>query len=248
MRIPAAACALYGLRPSFGRFPTLNHRSAMPGQETIRNVNGPLSASIGGLEAFSRAVVGAQGWLEEDPRLLPIPWREVKLPAKLTFAVLWEDGVVRPQPPVRRAVKDTVDKLRAAGHEVLEWPHDPAQWLAGLEILRQAYGADGGDHIREAIEASGEPWIAGLKMIEEAKPPGLSMRELWALHMQKDDYQRQYARLWNSTAKMTANGKPVDGIIAPVFPYCSAPRYKYDWVAYTSIFNLLGELNRRTEQ
>ncbi len=41
---------------------------AMPGQETIRNVNGPISTSLEGIEAFSKAIVGAEAWKELDPR------------------------------------------------------------------------------------------------------------------------------------------------------------------------------------
>ena len=40
IRIPAALCGLYGLKPSFGRFPTYNSRSAMYGQEAVVSLLG----------------------------------------------------------------------------------------------------------------------------------------------------------------------------------------------------------------
>ena len=48
---------------------------------------------------------------------------------KLCFGYFDYDGVVMPQPPVRRAVKIVVDKLRAAGHtgehfQKLQFPTD----------------------------------------------------------------------------------------------------------------------------
>lgn len=49
------------------------------------------------------------------------PWREVKRKAKLRIGVLYDDGVVRPVAPVRRALDAAVAKLKAAGHEVVEF-------------------------------------------------------------------------------------------------------------------------------
>lgn len=56
-----------------------------------------------------------------DPGAIPIPWRkELAAPptnSKLRLGVVFDDGVVKPQPPVARAMRETVDALRAAGHE-----------------------------------------------------------------------------------------------------------------------------------
>ncbi len=104
-----------------------------------------------------------------------------------------------------------------------------------------AYGADGGDHIRDVIDAGGEPWIPGLKDYKDAEGPGLSVRKLWELHMKKDAWQVRFAQQWNSTSKLTKTGRPIDGLICPATPYASAKRYGFDWVAYTSTFNLAGE-------
>lgn len=50
-----------------------------------------------------------------------MPWRTVERKQRLKLAVLWDDGMVRPTPPVRRALRETVEKLRRAGHEVVDW-------------------------------------------------------------------------------------------------------------------------------
>lgn len=58
-----------------------------------------------------------------DPAAIPIPWRKelAALPTdrKLRLGVVFDDGVVRPQPPVMRAMRETVQALRDAGHEGL---------------------------------------------------------------------------------------------------------------------------------
>jgi amidase len=40
VRIPSSFTNLYGLRPTFGRFPTYGAKSALAGQEAVNSVNG----------------------------------------------------------------------------------------------------------------------------------------------------------------------------------------------------------------
>jgi amidase len=97
------------------------------GQEAVQSVNGPLARSLRDLTTYCRAVVGAGPHLR-DPRCLPLPWRAEDADRvrwrKLRVGVMWDDGVVRPTPPVGRALREVVGKLKAAGHEVVEWAPD----------------------------------------------------------------------------------------------------------------------------
>jgi amidase len=52
------------------------------------------------------------------------------------LAVLWDDGMVQPTPPVRRALRETVEKLRKAGHEVVDW--ESKGHKQAVEILARA--------------------------------------------------------------------------------------------------------------
>lgn len=67
-----------------------------------------------------QALPEAKPW-EEDPFIYPLPWRTERcsLPVaqKLRIGFVLDDGVVKPQPPVTRAVKEVITALRAAGHE-----------------------------------------------------------------------------------------------------------------------------------
>ena len=79
-----------------------------------------MARTLRDLVVFSATIVGYQPWLR-DPRCLPIPWRLVEKKSRLKIAVMWNDGVVLPTPPVNRALKETVKKLRVAGHEIIDW-------------------------------------------------------------------------------------------------------------------------------
>lgn len=57
-----------------------------------------------------------------DPGCIPIPWRrelasKPEEGKKLKLGIVYDDGVVRPQPPVARAMREVAKKLVDAGHE-----------------------------------------------------------------------------------------------------------------------------------
>jgi amidase len=50
---------------------------------------------------------------------------------------MYHDGNVLPTPPVTRALNETVKKLKAAGHEIVEWKPDGHKY-AGELLVSQA--------------------------------------------------------------------------------------------------------------
>lgn len=80
-----------------------------------------MSTSLGGLRLFMKTVIDSQPWMMEDSCIA----REWKIShddlflhgtQKLKVAVMWDDHVVTPHPPVTRALHEVVKKL-----ETLEW-------------------------------------------------------------------------------------------------------------------------------
>ena len=113
-------------------------RDGMDGQEAIYNSLGPMSRSIEDLEVWSKAVLEGEPWMGADPKCLPVPWRNVTVPKKLCLGefafvelqdhithsrvpgILLDDGIVKPLPPVTRALAQIRAALEAAGHNVIE--------------------------------------------------------------------------------------------------------------------------------
>lgn len=149
IRSPAANCGVFGFKPTAGRLPLTGWAPLLSAAEHIVPTNGPLSTSLKGLELFMRVSLNGNGdgdgngndgvgagsgkpWLRE-PNLVAMPWRD---PAsyfaadareggerrKLKVAVMWDDGVVKPHPPIAKALKDVVEKLKASENiEVVDW-------------------------------------------------------------------------------------------------------------------------------
>jgi amidase len=124
IRSPAANCGVFGLRPTSYRLPNSGCAATMLAQEHIVPVIGPLSTSLEGIKAFMKTIIDAKPWLFQ-PSLLPFPWKEESLldkKSKLRVAVLWEDGVVMPHPPITRALKGIAEGLKGIeGVEVVDW-------------------------------------------------------------------------------------------------------------------------------
>jgi amidase len=178
----------------------------MPGQEAVQSVNGPLARTIHDVEMYSRSVVNGQPWIR-DPKCLPIPWRPVELPSKLKIAVLWHDGMVRPTPPVERALRDTVQKLQAAGHEIVDW--DPIDQKQGLSLLARMFVADGGTAIARELERTGEPWRPEMEEYSVARE--LGTYEMWKMQTERTEFQNRYLDRWNKAG--------IDAILLPTIPF-----------------------------
>jgi amidase len=114
---------IYGFRPSYHRVPYEGSANSLEGQDTLPSVLGPLSTDLCGIKLFMQVVIGQKPWLK-DPLSLRKPWNEDEYRLiehgggkKLTFGILWNDGLIVPQPPVIRALEMTKQAVIAAGHE-----------------------------------------------------------------------------------------------------------------------------------
>jgi amidase len=227
LRIPAACTGIYTIRPSYGRFPHFDARSGLAGQESIGSVHGPMARSIADLRLFTDNVANASPWLK-DPKCIPMPWRSVELKSKPKIGVLWDNGMVHPTPPVTRALKTVVDKLKSKGYDIVDWPatgHEEANTLVGRFFV-----ADGGKSVKKILEPVNEP--VRPEMAPYSTAPELGVYDLWQLQKQRTALQKMYLDRW-------AACEGLDAILGPTTPYAAPKAGCFKTVSYTGIFNLL---------
>ncbi|KAF2721339.1 amidase [Polychaeton citri CBS 116435] len=227
LRIPAACTGIFTIRPSYGRFPHFDARSGLAGQEAVASVHGPMARSIADLRLWGKSVVGGEPWLR-DPKCIELPWRDVKLKNKLKFAVLWNDGMVQPTPPVARALREVVSRLKAAGHTIVDW--DTTGHEKAIDMIAKFFLADGGRSCGKILSPVHEPWRPEMKPYEEATEMGC--HELWQIHQERTALQKMYLDRW-------ASYDGLDAILSPTTPYATVKHGKFKHIGYTGIWNIM---------
>lgn len=130
-------------------------KCTMLGNESVLPTFGPLARSRATLELFMDVVLRTRPW-RFDPWLVPKGWTPVEaFERPLKVGVQWDDGVVRPHPPVLRALREVAEACRAAAMRVVDWvslEHEKA-W----SLISRLYFPDGGEDTVNVIRESGEP-------------------------------------------------------------------------------------------
>ncbi|TKY90030.1 hypothetical protein EX895_000028 [Sporisorium graminicola] len=244
IRIPCSFTGLWGLKPSFGRFPTAKCKSGLAGQEAVLSINGPMCIDFDGLEVYAKTVVDSEPW-HADPKCLPIPWTPVEqagkaLKPELTLLVLVNNGIVTPTPPLQRALKEAVAKLRSAGHKVIEWDasstaEDTELFQRGMGFIEQFFRAEGGATMHSIMDASGEhvDWVKGLAETNTAWEQ--SVKTLWQLQAKRTAWQAELQQ----RIQHLAGGKHFDAILSPVAAEVSTAHDAYHHIFYTGCWNLM---------
>jgi amidase len=157
-----------------------------------------------------------------------MPWRSVELKAKPKIGILWDNGMVTPTPPVKRALKTVAEKLRSKGYEIIDWAPDGHP--EAFSLMGKFFIADGRTSVRKILESTGEPWRPEMKLYENAKD--MTVYELWQLQKQRTPLQSMYLRRW-------AKFERLDAILGSSTPYAGPRSGQFKSVGYTGIFNIL---------
>ncbi|PQE05218.1 Acetamidase protein [Rutstroemia sp. NJR-2017a BBW] len=248
IRIPSSFNALYGIKPTFGRFPIYGTKSGISGQDFIYSNNGPMSRSLSTLQLYCKAVLSSElsPWLY-DPKCLPVPWRQNTIqPAgrKLRIGIISDnDGEISVHPPIVRGLALTKKALESAGHEVFEWtPHNhPAM----VQEMNSSFYTLGGAAILELTREHDEPVFPSMKNYEKAYDKGeegtLGPTKLREMITRRNAFQKEYLDQWTKTGE---DGKGImDAVIMPNSPW-TAPRLGVTQtdifcVNFTGVWNLL---------
>jgi aspartyl-tRNA(Asn)/glutamyl-tRNA(Gln) amidotransferase subunit A len=234
IRIPAALCGLTGLKPSFGRFPTVPHTHFMP-----HSVTGPLARSVDDLALATEVMARAD---PRDPYAWPIPFDPASAAgpvAGLRVALSFDLGLgLGPDSEVTAALEAAALRLQRAGAVVERadpvWSVPPAQPFEVFWTTGYAAFLDQQDPAAAALMAP---------LIHEIAERGRSVDVL------------AYHRAINDRIAITQTAhaflKRFDALLAPVTPGAAwdiereAPDGKnpddWSWCPWPYIFNMTGQ-------
>jgi amidase len=251
IRIPAAFNGLYGLRPSTGRLPYEGMANSMDGQNTVLSVVGPLGTTAASLRLVTKALLSQQPWLH-DPLVHEIPWRSeeeekiqqllqltgesVPKEKKLTFGIMYTDGVVTPTAPIRRAIELVTKAIEASGHEVITWAPPSHKVLNDTGFNSWVF--DGGRDVREAFALSGEPMAKQVSLYEKEMKE-FTATEIAETNVKMRKLKKEYMDYWTSTTIDTSTGRRVDAVISPLAPWPAARETRYKYYGYSTWVNAL---------
>ncbi|RKP22930.1 amidase [Syncephalis pseudoplumigaleata] len=266
LRIPAHFCGIYSLKPTVDRIPNRGTVGPGPGQALIRATSGPMANDVDSLALFMEALLDQQPWLE-DPYCAPLPWRPWSPPEKLCIGYFTFNGFLPAAPPCQRAVMHTVQLLRDAGHDVVEFELPNAHEAA--VIFHALMAADGGHgllrhfdgdplgppvqalktlvsiprfvrHILSWLVANwyGEPLLSDILSVTSPK----SYPEVCDFVVRRDAYRYAFANAMRESA-MRQCGQPFDAVICPAFGLPAIPHDSAGDVllatGYTILHNVL---------
>ncbi|KAK1226197.1 hypothetical protein PQX77_010779 [Marasmius sp. AFHP31] len=201
---------------------------------------------MSGVKIFTKAIIDSQPW-RKDPSVIRKEWSEKEYQlayhgggnSPLCFAMMWDNGVVKPHPPLLRAMELTKKALEEAGHR------------GNNETI---FVADGGEDYRTECARSGEPLIETMvpdvggadPIVEKGFVNHLvgeayhrTTYELWQLHKEKRELRKSHLDHWEKTVNRTETGRPVDAIISPAVAYPAVPHGLNTDSFYTTLCNAM---------
>ena len=160
IRVPAAYCGIFGLKPTVDRWSNRGSRGLLDRQELVRAQTGPFARTVADLRLLLEAL-DPREQAEEDPRVPPLPPPQERSLEGLTVGFYEDDGFLTAAASMRRAVREAAEALERAGARVVRY--EPVGTEELLELYFGGASADGGV-IAESALAGGEV-VEELKML-----------------------------------------------------------------------------------
>ncbi|KAH6962456.1 amidase signature domain-containing protein [Ilyonectria sp. MPI-CAGE-AT-0026] len=244
IRVPAGHTGIYGLKPTSTRLTHAGLCGIVGGREQIPSTIGPMSTSIGGLEMLMKVVISSKAWAL-DPSIPPVEWRDnvdwLEKPngsRKLRVGVMWDDGIVTPHPPVRRALRTIVDRLRQHDDvEVVDWkPFDMAE---AHQIWSTLLFSDNGEVMLDLLDRAKEELRPLTEWALKQNPymAKRSLDEVWDWTARRDAFRALFAQMWNETG--TANSQAIDVLLSPLYVGAAARLGESKYWNYSLLWNVL---------
>lgn len=152
LRIPAAFCGLVTLKPCQERLVVRNSHGGVPGRGRLGLSFGFFTHTVQEQIDLLRTIVGDPEYVKLVPTsiLVPLDERELRKTNALRIGYYDDDGFCPAVPCVKRALLDTVERLKLEGHELIRFKIPKVDEM--VPILYKLLMPDGGRYVRALYE------------------------------------------------------------------------------------------------
>lgn len=243
VRIPALCCGTYGFKPTSNRVPYGGQSSpSLPGWKPIVACAGPLANDFEALEIMTKAIIDSTP-ATLDSTAIDVPWRQLEkdTQSKLRIGVLAEDPLYPLHPPVKRALAEAVEKLRSAGHEIINLTPEEGQVSDSSEVGFELFCLDLETSMGH-IMRGGEPPVPSVA--NAPRPPNVGNYR-FVQGLEKLDFLHKYAALSAKRQEISENWRKIwsekrlDAVIGPPAQNTAVRHDEYGWPPYTCHLNVL---------
>ena len=167
IRAPASNNGVYGFKPTCKRIPWQGMHAMLQGKDHVYATMGPICSSRETIHLCMKVILDSQPW-RTDPALFPKFWTPETFDHPLKLGIMWSDGVVKPHPPLIRAMQEVASACKAAGIKLVDW--EPLDHDKAWDIVSGLYFIDGGEEYMRLIADSGEPVLPLTDWIIKEQP------------------------------------------------------------------------------
>jgi amidase len=186
---------------------------------------GPLANSARDLTLLTRTLREAKPWLV-DPAVVPNVFEQGTLARKPIVGVIYKSGLT-PHPPVRRAIKQAIGKLEAAGFDVKDF--NPPDFGDIRNITKELFTLDGLSYQKGELDKAGEPVLPSVEAIGFWTIPRKTQEEAWQWSTKRLEICKKMLDAWQEAQ--------VDVVLCPVGPHTAVKPGEWESDMYTVAWN-----------
>ncbi|KAH7707373.1 amidase [Aphelenchoides avenae] len=153
LRIPANLCGIVTLKPTEARLVVKNAHGGIPGRGRLGLSYGFFTHSVDEQIFLLENILGSEDYRKLCPKNVPLPLnlKAVESEKKTLRIGYWlDDGFLKPTPGPARVVRETIEKLKAEGHELVHF-RLPKPNIAA-EAVYKAVLPDGGAYLLKLFD------------------------------------------------------------------------------------------------
>ncbi|KAH8674568.1 amidase [Tricladium varicosporioides] len=231
IRIPSLCNGIYGFKPTSDIVPFSGQQNDGPnGIVGISPSAGPMATSMRSCQFFMEVIMQSNPSFF-DCSVAKIPWLGMDAPPTgkpLRIGVISDDTLYTPTPPVRRALRESSQKLVLAGHQIV--PIQLSDVLKHMHLIWDMFSIDGSARLNSLIKSTNEPLVESVARTGLTTTPGKTLEEYFHLNHARYLAWEEFTNIWKL--------HNLDVVLSLPAPHTATPFDEWTVITYTSLFNL----------